>query len=138
MVSKAQNFGYFALFGMLLWPIISSFAPQIEGKLFPVVVSTELTKVIVDDETHSLIYGDSRKVRECTYIKMDWYYGSPEGKSVLVPLHIMERSRIREEGFFSFGPWQLNLSKDLVRNSSFAIVTHRCHPFWNTQTTFWP
>lgn len=140
MVSKTQNFGYFALFGMLLWPIISTFAPQIEGRLFPVVVSTELTKVIKlpEDETHSLVYGQSRKVRDCSFIKMDWYYGSPEGKSVLVPLEVMERSKIRDEGRFSFGPWHLALSKELVNSSSFALVTHRCHPFWETQTTFWP
>jgi len=123
---------------MLIWPILVTFGPDIEGRLFPVVVSTELTKITEEDETHSMIYGTSRKIRKCSFYKMEWYYGSPRGENVLVPLEVMERSRIRDNGEFTFGPWMLNLDKELARKESFAIVYHRCHPFWMTKTHFWP
>lgn len=133
-----QNFGYLILFGLLVWPMLATFAPRIEGKLYPVVVSTELTQVRPIDETNSMIYGAARKVRDCSYIRIEWYYGDPNGRHVLVPLDILEPSKIRGDGQFSFGPWQLNLGKDLVREETFALVYHDCHPFWPTVSQFWP
>lgn len=135
---KIQNFGYWVLFGMLTWPLMVTYGPRLEGTLRPVVVSTHLTRVLPDEDNWSVIYGDSRKVRDCTFIGMEWYYGKPRADHVLVPLEILEPSRIRNNGEFGFGPWRINLSSDLVREKSFAIVRHRCHPFWVTETHFWP
>lgn len=134
----SQSFGYLVLLGMIVWPFMVTLGPKLEGRLAPVVVGTHLTRVVPDDETHSLVYGSSTKRRECTYLKMEWFYGEPNGQHVLLPLEIMERSRIRENGEFGFGPWRLNLNADLVRDESFALVYHRCHPLWDTVTEFWP
>ena len=135
------NFGYFLLFAMLAWLIFASmatFAPSVEGRFFPVVDSIELTKIEEIEDGHSLVYGSARKTRECVYHKIEWFYGDPYGRSVLIPLKILEPSKIRPNGLFDFGPWKLSLDKNLVRNETFARVHHDCHPFWKTVTNFVP
>lgn len=104
----------------------------------PVVVGTDLTRIVGDDENHTTINGVATKIRDCTYLKMEWFYGDEDGRSVLVPLKILEGSKIREDGQFGFGPWRLDLEESLVRDQSFALVYHRCHPMWDTITEFWP
>lgn len=136
--THGQNFGYAVLFGLLIWPMIVTIGPKLEGKLRPVVVSTELTQVRPIDDTHSMIYGTSRKVRNCAFLRMEWYFGDPNGEHVLVPLEIMEPATIRGDGEFRFGPWRLNLDKDFIMKETFALVYHKCHPFWTTITPFWP
>lgn len=136
--SNIQNFGFFTLLGLVIWPVLSTVGPKIEGRLNPVVVSTELTRIIPESENTSKIYGTATKLRECSYLKTEWYYGKPGEQSVLVPVTINEPAKIRYDGKFAFGPWVLELSHDHVRDESYALVYHQCHILWPTITRFWP
>ena len=122
---------------MLSWPFISTFGPVIEGKFLPVVVDTVLTKTISEGKSQTIIYGSSTRDRDCTFSYLEWFYGNSDG-SVLLPLEILEKPKIRDDGVFDFGPWRVGLEESLVKSQSFAIVYHQCHPFWKTQTKFWP
>lgn len=126
---------------VILYGTATMVGPVLEGKLFPVVVSTKLTRVLpVEGEPDSsIIYGTSRKVRtSCKWRDQLFYYGAPTTNNVPVTIEIKEKPKLRPGGRFGFGPWVIGLNARLIRGSSYSVAVHRCHPFWLTYTHFWP
>ena len=111
-------------------------AGKIEGDNLPVVNNTEITK-IEKDGNYTLIWGESYKLRECSFENIKWRFGDSE-YSINVSLDILEPSKIREGGRFTFGPWRVHLTEEQLINSSFAIAYHDCHVGYQTQTIFYP
>lgn len=135
--SKAtREFGWLVVFGLLLWPLLSTIGPRAEGQVFPVVDEVSITKVEpLFDESH--VYGSARKRRDCKFVHIEWSLGSERKASVAVAVKFLERNKIRGEGYFDFGPWALRLEPEEITRNSFAYVWHRCHPFWDTMTKFY-
>lgn len=127
-----------ALLGMLVWPLLSSIGPRLEGWAIPVVADTHIERYEPSGEVWSLIYGSTRKIRDCKFIRLDWSYGDESGASVIVPVTFLEGPRVRSGGWFDFGPWRVELEPDKIDGSSFAYAVHRCHPLWLTESKFWP
>ncbi len=141
MFDRAKGFLFWALLGLLIWPFVYTYGPTVEGRIFPVVVSTKLTRVTAVEKhpDRAIVYGSSRKIRgSCVYKDIEWYYGRPNEAHVLVPVDIVEPAKLRADGRFTFGPWEVHLSPGLIKSNSYAIVRHSCHPFWDTYTWFWP
>jgi len=131
------NFGFFALFGMALWPLAATIGPKIEGSIFPVAAGTQITVYEAVDEAWTDVYGYSRKIRECEFHHIEWSY-EKDKKRVFADVVIKEPTKARGGGEFSFGAWSVKLTPDQIRQDSRATTYHRCHPFWLTETTFFP
>lgn len=112
--------------------------PALEGKYFPVSTVTSLTARIPYEANSTLLKGTSFKIRQdCAFIKLEWWYGTPNGNRVLVPLTLLEPSKLRGGGWFDWGPWLVTLHPLQVLEASHAYVYHECHPFWHTKTLFY-
>lgn len=136
VASNLVAFGFWALMGMIVWPVIMTIGPRIEGSIFPVVTRTHISR-IVEADGGVTIWGQSDKARDCVYMGVEWYYTS-EKNSVLVPIEFKEGVKVRSPGWLNFGPWGLPLTREQLLTSSFAVVKHRCHVLWLTETPFWP
>lgn len=134
----AARFGWFALLGMLVWPFLSVIGPRLEGRALPVVSDAVIERYEPDGEVWSLVYGKAKKLRDCKFIRLDWSYGFESGRSVIVPVTFLESPKARGGGWFEFGPWRVELDPEKIDSKSFAYTVHRCHPFWLTESKFWP
>ena len=122
---------------ILIW-FIAIIGPKIESAIFPVVINVQAHKFEVIDKSHTQILGSAEKHRACTFLKLEWYYGQPDAAHVLVPVKFLEGNKIREGGLFDFGPWEISLGVDQIKNQTFTIAYHRCRPFWLSETKFFP
>lgn len=121
--------GMLTLFG-------SVFGGQIEGRFFPVVRDTHVTRIEADGTSRSFIWGSSRLLRDCSFVRLEWRIGIPVNYAV-IDLMLLEGSKVRRGSMFDFGPWQLHATPRQLANRSFATIIHRCHPFWLTETSFY-
>ncbi|WP_424967346.1 hypothetical protein [Dinoroseobacter sp. S375] len=110
-------------------------AGGVEGRLFPVVKRAQITSVDALGETRSVIYGTSSRLRSCAFRRVDFFLGTPEANA-RVDLDMRETSKVRPGGEFDFGPWLVQLTPDQFPRA-FAVVKHRCHPFWLTESLFY-
>lgn len=109
---------------------------RVEGALWPVIVGTDITKTHeAGDET--LFYGRATQVRSCGFDRMEWFLDDGHNFS-RVDVTMLETGKIRRPGGFAFGPWSVRLSRADLRQRTYAIVYHRCHPLWLTATKFYP
>lgn len=115
-----------------------SYGPYLEGMLFPVSSNTKLELVEDAGNGWTTISGQSIKRRECTFLELEWLVYDATGRAVKVPFKILEGNVIRGAGVFSFGPWLAHLTKKQVVEESVIVAHHRCHPFWVTETRFYP
>lgn len=130
---KWQIIGTFAIVvGITLW----SLAPSIEGRLFPVVDETRFTIIEdAEDPGWSRAWGESRRVRECNFVGAE--FRLVVGSRFTIVDHVFEETaKVRDDGWFDFGPWRVHLTGEQLRERSKSFVTHRCHPFWLTRTPF--
>lgn len=123
---------------MIIYPLIMTYGPKIEGYLFPVVINTDITKMVEVEPNVTDIYGAREKVRDCTYLQTRWFYGKQGTNSSLIPLEISGQAQIFDVGDINFGPWRLNIDRSVIRSQTYAVFYHQCHPFWVTPTVFWP
>ncbi len=114
---------------------INAFAGGVEGLIFPVVDRATITSTQAVDLTATRIHGRSYKRRNCTFVRLEWYVGNRDA-NVLVDVVFEEGSHLRPSGEMAFGPWLLHLTPRQMADTSFAVVYHRCHPFWLTRTSF--
>lgn len=122
-------------FAALAIVIVHPLLPAIEGELFPVVSDATITHVEAQSNGTVLIHGEFEKFRNCAFLGLSWYLGTPQTGSI-IPVEF-SKAIDRDEGPALFGPWRLLMRQDQLGQST-AIVTHRCHPFWATETHFYP
>jgi hypothetical protein len=130
--------GTFAAMALILaiW-LGGIYGGKIEGRYFPVVVNTAVTEIERVGDIESRVWGSSEKVRQCAFERIEWYIGSEDAYS-RVAVSFEERSKARPDGDLSFGPWLIRMTPEEVLHRSFAVVVHRCHPLWLTETRFYP
>ena len=121
---------------LVLW-LGEIYGGKIEGRFFPVVANTSIVEMQPVGPYSTRILGQSEKLRACPFDRIEWYIGTPSAYSV-VPVLFEDRSTARPAGPLDFGPWLLRMTAEEIKNRSFAVVFHRCHPFWLTETRFYP
>lgn len=113
------------------FPILARY----EGQWFPVVENVYVQQVD-NDSYDTFINVRFDKVRACEFIGISWY--DDFGQRVIIDFGPDEEDLplTRPVGNSQFtGPWHLIGLTNL--EGSAAIVSHRCHPFWTTFTTFY-
>lgn len=120
---------------LLSWIILLSLGlniPQkMEGMIYPVVTSFELTKVTkISDGVK--IWGSFDKNRSCSFEKI---YGVLEENGIksTVDVDFMDNRRTRQIGEQIFGPWKIELTGNEIKNVKIYTV-HECHPLYDTIT----
>ena len=125
----------FAIFPVLVIFLLSV-GPRIEGIIHPVVLPAEITRIEADRETWSFVWGRSERIRNCSFVRLEWRLGGERYYSV-ADVEFAEGTRVRGAGDFSFGPWHVQLSPIQLLERSYVIVYHRCHWLWVTETRFY-
>lgn len=113
------------------FPILARY----EGDWFPVVENVEVVEAGIN-QTDMYINVRFDKVRACEFIGISWY--DDFGQRIIIDFGEGEADlpTTRPPGNSQFtGPWRLIGLTTL--EGSRAIVSHRCHPFWTTFTTFY-
>jgi len=126
----------FTFLGMLVL-YASHFGGYLEGRLLPVTRDTIVTRVESAGPGWSLVWGETTKQRNCTFVRMEWHIGSRAHHS-MIDVIVLEPARVNGGTEFEFGPWKLPATPHQIESRSFARVVHRCHPLWKTYTHFYP
>lgn len=131
--------GLCLLFGMVVSPVVFTLGPIIEGRLLPVVKDTQIVTVSPEGLFKSRIWGSSHKIRErCQFKRLEWLYAPEQGTPVTAPVSFLAGTKSRGEGIFDFGPWVVDIADDKIKDESLVYAYHQCHPFWLTETQFYP
>jgi hypothetical protein len=132
------------IFACTLWTVWA-IGPAVERQWRPVTGKLEITSKVEIEPGVVELRARYRKIRDCEYVSAGWYVGNPNGdyREVRVQ-NIIETDQLRiantsrPVGTSDIGPWRVGMSLDELNSNSFAIITHRCHPFWLTTTQFYP
>jgi hypothetical protein len=118
--------------------------PFIERWAFgPVVSKLRIVHMAKIEGDHTELYAEFTKLRDCDYVGIAWFRGSPQGGFERVPV-ILKRpdydrsSPNRPLGLQRAGPWEVFLKPEQIVSNSFARLSHKCHGLWTTTTDFFP
>lgn len=117
--------------------LANTYGGAIEGRFYPVISKAEIDRVEEVNSVSSRIWGRFDRLRDCSFQGLHFFLGEP-GSSARVDLVFEEPAQVREPGSAEFGPWRVQLTHDQIENRAYAIAYHRCHPFWITETRFYP
>lgn len=117
--------------------------PYIEARLFPVLDKLHITSAVEMDNNRIELRVWANKMRNCEYVGLSWYRGSPDTMFSRVPIVLMRSSEMPQDptrplGPQSMGPWYLSMSLEDLYQNSFAEVTYRCHILWPTVIRVFP
>jgi len=110
--------------------------PYIEGRLLPVVTDVNIDVYQDNGDGWSVLKGSFKKIRNCNFNRLEWRYGDNQS-NVPVAL-VFPETVLRKTNKYIFDGWKLQLIPENVKNKSFAVVYHNCHPLWPTITRFYP
>ncbi len=117
--------------------------PAIETSYWPVVSKLEITSIEPAAGGKTKIRVAFRKLRDCDYLGISWFVGDRLSNFERVSVELMRdpsdtSSPNRPLGYQHAGPWIVGISPDELKSHSFTQLQHRCHPFWNSITDFYP
>lgn len=133
----------YALFGVIAsWSIIvpaQRYWPAIEGHFWPVV---SVASVYDPSPSPPPGYrytwsGDASKLRDCAFIRLEWFMGSRGGPYVGVPAEFLDAPQLRSKGEMHWDEIAVSLSPDNVGTNSYAYVYHDCGWPWEVRSLFY-
>lgn len=122
-----------AILGALFVAFIFTVGGEVEGKLFPVAGETTFGLVEPVGAIHSRIYGDSEKLRDCEFVRLEFRTSG----GTVAPVSFEEGTVDRGAGGFGFGPWLVQMTPEQLSNAT-VTAYHRCHRLWLTQSRWYP
>jgi len=116
--------------------------PSIETYLHPVTANVELEKIEARGEDSVVVWVSFTKERQCTFKGLAWYYFDPLKKHhTLIPHVFLDDIDLEPEsrpvGKQVAGPWLIRIPLQEIDNIV-GYTKHKCHPFWDTITQFYP
>jgi hypothetical protein len=117
--------------------------PNVETFLWPVTEKLRILSIGADNRNRSILMVEFRKLRDCEYLGIAWFRGSRTGGFIRVPIELRREqddasSPNRPVGVQQSGPWVVAVPPHEIEDNSFAVLYHRCNPFWVTTTDFYP
>lgn len=116
--------------------------PSVETRYFPVVGKLTIDRIEWQGPGVTRIWASFTKRRDCEYVGIAWFRGTRDDfERVPVILHREKNDRSspnRPTGYQHAGPWDVMVPMHEIPANSFAVLSHACHPFWNTTTDFYP
>lgn len=123
----------------LLVSTIQYYAPEIEGRIWPVSTSDPGSIVVRSSNVQEMIVmGTASKFRDCQFEGTEIYVVGDDTNRELARLSVGSSIKLRpiSDGF-PWGPWKITVPVYRTSLNVKAITTHRCHPLWPTRTVFW-
>jgi hypothetical protein len=123
----------------LLVSMVQYYAPDIEGKIFPVSTS-DPHSITVDLKSvqEITVSGIASKFRDCEFTGTEIFVTGDGANRELARLTVGRSIKLRPVSVgFPWGPWQITVPVYRSNLQIKAITTHRCHPLWPTRTVFW-
>lgn len=123
--------------------LVYGLGPFLETKYFPVLEKLQIIEVKPEGKDKARVLAAFKKLRECEYVGIAWYWKKADDSFERVPLVLMRKagdnsSPNRPLGYQTSGPWEVSIPADQVLFNSFVEVFHNCWPFWTTRTKFYP
>lgn len=115
---------------------------HIDGTSNPVVAPLVIRHVEAVDDKWTEFTGTSRKLRQCSFRRVEWYLGTRDKPNVPVPV-VMGEPQIRLRGPMLIEDWRIKIAPpDRIWSETFADVFHQCSLWgvdlpWLTKTRFW-
>lgn len=123
--SHAITAMYWASAAMVLSMFSALLVPAIETDWFPVAAPIKITKTEREGEIITF-WGTGTRIRNCNFAHIRWYRGERSDRAVGIPLKLLEKNKIRQDGEFDFGPWQVRVAPEFDLNDTYADVFHQC------------
>lgn len=110
-----------------------------EGKQFPVIEDMAI-HVMPVTEGRSEIFLDFKKIRNCSYRKIEFYMNDMNGDAVLnakISAHYLGPVEVKWSGrqYTGVGPYAVYADAAKLQNLT-VIAYHRCHGAYNTITKY--
>ena len=115
------------------------FMPTIEGRIAPVVTVAELSnpRAFGTSAPRYRFDATARKMRDCQFIRIEWYFGERGGTRVEVRSTFIDPPQIRGVGEMSWTGLVINAQPLTVLENTNADVIHQCPGrWWQTRTPF--
>jgi hypothetical protein len=115
-------------------------AGVVEGRLFPVMGPlTVYDPQPLPPPSYQFVWkGYADKLRDCRYIRTEWFLGKRGGQHVGVNMGYTDPPTVRLSGRLHWDGIRIALSPDEVLGNSYAMVYHRCPGrWWDTATVFY-
>lgn len=131
-------FGLYLATALLAIPTVIQVASCLETKFNPVVEDFELKTQIETQAGHTILAGTYERKRDCTFKNITWYTRDDLTKErVPIPINRKVTPANKPIGTYSFGPWELWMTKQKMETDSFAVVLHDCHPLYLTRSVIY-
>ena len=132
---KSRKFAAFlaVLATLIAFPVVLSTAGTIETLYFPVINSFTIDNSLVTGDNATVIEGTLDRNRNCKFIAVGWFLRKGD-VDVAIPIERVPRSPNRPIGTYRFGPWKLFASRQEIEDNGYAVVYHRCHPLYVTES----
>lgn len=123
-----------SVFIMLGWLFLV--APDIEGKLAPVITGSDITRAVEYEGEGTVFYATAKQQRECSYEGSRWVEDMG-GETRELPVVYERTPRVKKDMLY-FGPSYVDIPRASLVHNSFAIMYFKCHPLWLTASRFYP
>jgi len=110
-----------------------------ETTVHPVISEFNVTSIDRVDRRIEMS-GSMVKQRSCTFLRTIIYGSREDTPSVLLDYQFMDSEgysssvKSRSTGYQTWGPWAIFLPEDFENGSIQVYASHKCWPFWNTET----
>ncbi len=126
--------------GCMLTILSFEWGDKLEGVLFPVMSPLILKGLIEGQEGGNVTIwsGSSFKLRECNYVRTEWFLGPRGGRKVQTDIHYTDKPEVRRKGEHVWSGIVVVLDEISVRVNSHADVIHKCpYRIWETRTPWY-
>tara|TARA_B110000503_G_C6913940_1_gene315821 strand:- start:144 stop:566 length:423 start_codon:yes stop_codon:yes gene_type:complete len=127
----------FVFLGIILIPQIFPLLSEYEGKILPVVSTLEIFDETTCSTRNCVEFNVKiNKKRQCEFLGINWYSSKHRRLQLIFEPELPNTPKSRPTGLQIAGPWIL-YGVDSLKDT-YALVAHRCHPFWVTYTNLYP
>lgn len=136
------------LAGMVVTIAVFGLGPLIETRYFPVYTKMQIVSIERIPPNNSLITAKYEKLRDCEPLASAWYNSPIAVDLDARQLQFTPRRAVggnpgprplnRPIGKYTSQPFELDASPEDIKQTVFAEVFSRCHPFWTTRTLIYP
>ena len=108
--------------------IIHNVGGIIEGRIAPVTSALEISAPTPypPPSYRTKWRGKAKKLRNCRFVRLEWYLGPRNGNHVQVQIEVTDEPRIRETGEIEWEGIVVSLPPDEVLQNSHADFVHSC------------
>ncbi len=118
-------------------PVWANLAPEVEGRIHPVVGQVEIVEVYDVRDGWTYFSMSAEKFRgDCKWRDTIFYLGSrAAGGGVFAPFEHLEKPQDRDKVDLFWAKNRTRLTESQLRESSFADVYHQCAGWWRIWET---